>query len=87
MAGSFSHIVTKRGRFNMRLIENMGDAHEALEECFNIIALLVDGDFKKLKNACNKCNYPIPDAAPVFVKRAWNDYGGFDEEDEEGKAS
>ncbi len=37
MAGSFEHIVNEKGNFYMDLIENMGDAHEALEECFEII--------------------------------------------------
>lgn len=37
MAGSLYHIVGEDGKFKMDSIENMGDAHEALEECFNII--------------------------------------------------
>ncbi len=37
MAGSYNHLVAEDGSFSMELIENMGDAHEALEECFEII--------------------------------------------------
>jgi hypothetical protein len=37
MAGSLNHIVGEDGRFTMSSIENLGDAHEALDECFQII--------------------------------------------------
>ena len=40
MAGSYAHIVADDGTFTMELIDNMGDAHEALEECFAMIANL-----------------------------------------------
>ena len=36
MAGSYSHI-NKNGEFTMDYIDNMGDAAEALEDCFVII--------------------------------------------------
>ena len=48
MAGSFNYIVDYDGSFRMDLIENTGDAHEALEECFDIIHNLVGGDLKKV---------------------------------------
>jgi hypothetical protein len=38
MAGSLKHIVAPDGTFTMDTIENLGDAHEALEECFDLIA-------------------------------------------------
>lgn len=41
MAGSLNHIVAEDGSFTMDLIESMGDAHEALEECHAIIAILI----------------------------------------------
>lgn len=41
MAGSLNHIVNEDGSFTMDLIENMGDAEEALEECHRIIAALL----------------------------------------------
>lgn len=37
MAGSLAHIVTDDGEFTMDLIENLGDAHEALEECLAVV--------------------------------------------------
>lgn len=69
MAGSLNHIVNDHGAFTMATIENMGDAHEALEECFDLIALLVDGDREKLWQACRKANAPLPQM-PIFRTRA-----------------
>ncbi len=40
MAGSYKHIVGPTGEFTMDTIENMGDAYEALEECFFLINFL-----------------------------------------------
>lgn len=40
MAGSLAHITADDGTFTMDLIDNLGDAHEALEECFNTINTL-----------------------------------------------
>jgi len=41
MAGSWNHIVTKRGQFRgVELIDNLGDADEALEECYGMVWLL-----------------------------------------------
>jgi hypothetical protein len=40
MAGSYQHLRAEDGSFTMERIENMGDAHEALEDCFNIIQSL-----------------------------------------------
>ena len=37
MAGSYKHCVADDGSFWFDLIENMGDAHEACEDMFNII--------------------------------------------------
>ena len=37
MAGSIDHIVDDGGEFRMELIENMGDATEALEDCFTAL--------------------------------------------------
>lgn len=41
MAGSLNHVTAEDGSFRMDLIENGGDAHEALEECHQIIAVLL----------------------------------------------
>ena len=37
MAGSLSHLTDKNGEFCFELIDNLGDAEEACEECFNRI--------------------------------------------------
>jgi hypothetical protein len=68
MAGSLAHIVDKNGAFWMSLIENMGDAHEALQECFDIIALLLatgisTDEFAKI---CDQAKAPVPKHIPVF---------------------
>jgi hypothetical protein len=61
MAGSFNHIVNSAGRFYMDCIDNMGDAQEALEDCFAIIyALADDGDTNKVRKACKKANSVDP---------------------------
>jgi len=82
MAGSLSHLVDEHGAFRFGLIENMGDAHEACEECFDIIALLVcevevavgasgmPFDARKLmEQVCGYANAPVPEAIPVFGAR------------------
>lgn len=38
MAGSLRHIVDENGEFRWDLIENMGDAHEACFEMFQVLA-------------------------------------------------
>jgi hypothetical protein len=43
MAGSYGHIRGEDGKFTMDGIENIGDAHEALEECFHMIEFLSGG--------------------------------------------
>lgn len=51
MAGSFDHVNGPRRKFRMELIENMGDAHEALQQMHWLIWKLADGDHKKIKAA------------------------------------
>lgn len=51
MAGSLNHIVADDGTFKMGSIENMGDAHEALDECFKIIHALTNGDKELINRA------------------------------------
>lgn len=58
MAGSLNHIVDEDGRFTMAHIENLGDAHEALDECFKIIRKLTDGDKATVNAVCRKLNFP-----------------------------
>ncbi|NJM10588.1 MAG: hypothetical protein HC889_00545 [Synechococcaceae cyanobacterium SM1_2_3] len=66
MAGSLNHIVGVDGRFTMDTIENLGDAHEALEECFAIIYHLTNGDHEKLARICDLVRAPVPKAPMVW---------------------
>jgi hypothetical protein len=72
MAGSLNHIIDDDGSFTFELIENMGDAHEACEECFDIIAALLDmipNPTNALHIACEQANAPRPNALPILGKR------------------
>ena len=60
MAGSLYHIIDPDGSFSMDLIEHLGDAHEALEECFHIILFLCEGDMRLVSEACNRLGFPDP---------------------------
>ena len=52
MAGSYRHITNKNNRFiGTSLLDNLGDAHEALEECYMMILHLTGGDKKKIFEA------------------------------------
>ena len=75
MAGSLNHIVDTKGAFQMETIENMGDAHEALESCFDVIALLLElwpEEQRKtiLKDVCQKARTPTPGYLPKFSERS-----------------
>ena len=59
MAGSLNHIVNaNNGKFRMGLIENLGDAHEALEECFEIIGYISGGSSEWLNKVLDDLNFP-----------------------------
>lgn len=51
MAGSYNHLKNKNGKFTMDHIENLGDAHEALEECWGMIHVLAGGAEPAIENA------------------------------------
>lgn len=57
MAGSLRHIVDTDGCFTMELIENLGDAYEALEECFNLILAMTGGEKKEINPYLECLNY------------------------------
>jgi len=61
MAGSLNHIVDDdTGKFTMKNIENLGDAQEALEECYEIISTLSDGGSMQIINkVCQKLEFPV----------------------------
>ena len=60
MAGSLNHIIDTDGAFTMDLIDNLGDACEALEECYALILELSGGDMDKVSAACRKHRFPDP---------------------------
>lgn len=71
MAGSLNHIVAEDGTFTMDTIETMRDAHMALEECHQIIALLLHtayrpGRRKQMNAICRALAYPTPKTFPVI---------------------
>ena len=69
MAGSLNHIVNEDGSFNMDLIENMRDAHEALAECHQIIAELfmdVKHPTRKLNDLLKRLSYPSVHHFPII---------------------
>ena len=70
MAGSLNHIVTPDGGFSMGLIDHLGDAEEALEECFDIIAVLIcDLPPGRLQQVCRGLRFPEPHT-PIPGKRS-----------------
>jgi hypothetical protein len=60
VAGSLNHIIGDDGKFRMDLIENLGDAHEALEECFELIVCLTEGSIARLRAACKATGHVDP---------------------------
>jgi hypothetical protein len=70
MAGSLNHITQEDGSFTMDLIENLGDAHEALEECHRVIAYLLTGwgAEQRLDGICEALNIPKPQAVPKWPR-------------------
>jgi len=60
MSGSLSHIIDTDGTFSMSLIENLGDAYEALEECYQLIYTLAGGDTEKVRAACKELDIVDP---------------------------
>jgi hypothetical protein len=60
MAGSLRHIIGSDGKLTMELIDNLGDAYEALEECYALIIELSGGDMEKVSAACVKHKFPDP---------------------------
>ena len=60
MAGSLNHLVGNNDEFTIETIENMGDAHEALAECYKIIFYLAGEKKKRISRACRALNFPDP---------------------------
>jgi hypothetical protein len=52
MAGSYLHIIDHNGKYRgVDLINHLGDADEALEECHAMIEILTGGDKNKIFEA------------------------------------
>ena len=56
MAGSFHHIIKAKDLSfrGCQLLDNLGDASEALEECYDMLMYLTGGDRTKLYDAWKK---------------------------------
>lgn len=78
MAGSLNHIIADDGSFDMELIENMGDAHEALGECHQFIAALLsmlNEPQAALFELSEAMAYPAPKAVPHLDDELWGHVG------------
>lgn len=74
MAGSLRHIVAEDGSMRLALVENRGDCAEALEECFDLIAVLLAAYADPgiaLRQACLAAKINPPDAIPRMGERAY----------------
>jgi len=60
MAGSFNHLVGIDDKFTADMLDNMGDAIEALEECWKIIFELADDDKQIIGEVCDKFDFVNP---------------------------
>ncbi len=67
MAGSLNHIVDDNGRFTMDTIEHLGDAHEALEECFNVIGELSNWNAAAVNTLLEHLGYPTIAAGKIIA--------------------
>lgn len=76
MAGSYRHITNDDDSFRgVELIDHLGDAREALEECHAMIAYLTGGDKQKIFEAWlegyAKKNYPECNWPRFTFERFW----------------
>ena len=80
MAGSYRHVTDGEGRYiGTGLLDHMGDASEALEQCVAMIRYLAGGDKRKIYEAWLYGfvfpNYPHADPTdPVYsYERFWGE--------------
>lgn len=81
MAGSLNHVVDDvTGQFKMTSIENLGDAYEALDECFKIIVALSGGQKFVLNPILKSFKFPLTQHGYVPRRRGCSvrisDHGG-----------
>lgn len=59
MAGSLNHIVDAgTGKFTMDSIDNLGDAHEALHDCYFIIFEITGGHLDMMNRVLDDLGMP-----------------------------
>lgn len=78
MAGSYHHCIKvhKDGTYSFRgveLLDHLGDAHEALQEMFDVIEVLSGGDKQRILDALKKCG-------AVHANESVEDYFEYDED-------
>lgn len=78
MAGSYRHITNADGAFQgTDLIDNVGDAYEALLECYEMIQYLSGGDKRKIHEAYVegyfKKHCPIENLSLATFERFWEE--------------
>jgi len=66
------------------VIGNLGDAYEALEECFAIIFMLADGNTDRVSWACEELGFPDPWDGAYEVKKPMCLRPGVEEEVKNG---
>jgi hypothetical protein len=78
MAGSYRHVVDDEGEFRgVELIDNLGDAYEALEECVAMIKQLANDDKSVIYQAWlegyAKPNYPPENIEDCTYEDFWHE--------------
>jgi len=76
MAGSYRHITNSANEFmGIDLIDNLGDAYEALEECYQIIKELGGTKKKIYKAECHiyKKKFGKKSIFPFSFKEYWHE--------------
>lgn len=81
MAGSYLHVTGPDLSFiGTDLIDNLGDAYEALEECHAMITYLTGNDRSKIHEAWLegyfKKNYPPSNLDMATFDRFWSNHSG-----------
>ena len=75
MAGSLNHLIDENGEYNEDSIENLGDAYEALDECWRIIVEFTDGDLARLQAVCRRVGAVVPKRLPQPKPPWWSGEG------------
>ena len=75
MTGGYRHIVNEDGSFRgVDLLDHLGDAYEALEECYEMIQYLNDGNKTKIYKAWRDGYFKKyhPTATPPTESEFWS---------------